>query len=152
MTPVINRGLFVSSRGAVVTPMIDITKLHPEVGKLLMAAGWSLDRRVEVSDVVSILEREGFRPNSAAVELLTSLHGIYVDGSRVCPFEREIKFDTINAASGEYDRTVSWREKLNVDFFPLGRDVRSGSAIWCGSDGRFYIGLEFGLYGLGDTI
>lgn len=132
--------------------MIEMNDLNPKVAELLLASGWHQDRSVDVGGIVTILENEGFQSSSTAFELLASLNGLRVETAKHTILPYVYVFNPIDAASGEYDRVLAWKKQLNIDLFPLGREVHNGSVVWYGSDGKFYFGFEFGLYHIGDAI
>ena len=68
------------------------------------------------------------------------------------PYQHELRFDPVRAATGEVDRADEWRIELGVDLFPVGEEVRSGNIVWAGSDGKMYYGRGFGLYRLGESF
>jgi hypothetical protein len=134
--------------------MIDMNKISPELAELFSRSGWSSDRRVETSWWIASLESEGFRSNSTALAILESIGGmsVHMPPFGISPYEHEVRFDPILAATGEFDRTTGWRDELEVELFPLGYEIRSGNILWSGNNGQFYFGRDLGLYHLGDSF
>jgi SUKH-3 immunity protein of toxin-antitoxin system len=122
--------------------------------QLLHSAGWYSDRQIDTTAWVSALQREGFTSNSLALDVLESLGGLSVriPPAGINPYEHEIRFDPVRAATGESDRAEEWKEDIGVDLFPIGEEVVSGNVLWIGSDSRVYYGRGFGLYLLGDSL
>ncbi len=57
----------------------------------------------------------------------------------------------MEAAAGLRDVARAFEEQIGTRLFPLGA-IEMETVIWTGSDGRFYIGLMYGLYILGETL
>lgn len=134
--------------------MIRLEDVSSEFAKLLLHAGWNPGRQVETSPWTSRLDLEGFKSNPTALAILESLGGLSVrlPPAGINPYEHELRFDPVTAATGEVDRAEGWRDVLGVDLYPIGHEVRTGNVLWVGSDERFYFGHGFGLYRLGDTL
>lgn len=134
--------------------MITVDEISPRFASLLSHSGWTPDRVVDISAWLSRLEFEGFRVTPNAIAILESLGGLSVaiPPRGTNPYEYELQFDPVTAATGEYDRAVAWIKKLGVGLFPLGEEVGNGNILWSGSDGHIYFGRGFGLYLLGETF
>src|SRR3954451_1318729 len=102
--------------------------LSDDFRRLLCEAGWSPGRTVEIDEWIRILEAEGFVSNATALAILREFGGLSV---RVPPFganpyEYLLRFDPVQAATGESDRAKDWKDDLGIDLFPLGEEVSSG--------------------------
>jgi hypothetical protein len=136
--------------------MLRPDEFTPAFLALLVAAGWEPQRRVDVDPWISQLASEGFEPSPRGLAILESLGGLVVrlPPAGLMPFEQELVFDPVEAATGEHDRAEEWEQQLGVKFFPLAEETHFGNPIWLASDGAFYYGraVFFGLYHIGDTL
>ena len=134
--------------------MIEIGDISSEFASLLLNSGWTVDRRVDPTDVVTKLSAEGFSPNAHARKILESLGGLTVriPAAGLSASASHIRFDPVYAATDEYFRAEHFQSQLAITLFPLGEEVTSGGILWAGSDGKYYLGREFGLYLMGDTF
>jgi uncharacterized protein (TIGR02996 family) len=151
--------LHTSRRGADATAPWDVTMIGPDdispgFRALLDRAGWHPGRRVGTDEWVSRLRAEGFTVNASAIAVLETFGGLSVrlPAAGISPYDHELQFEPVLAATGDRDRTEEWEAALGIRLFPLGQEVRTGSVVWAGDDGRLYIGREFGLYLLGETF
>jgi hypothetical protein len=135
-------------------PMIGPDDISPGFRALLDRAGWHPGRRVGTDEWVSRLREEGFTVNASAIDVLETFGGLSVrlPAAGISPYDHELQFEPVLAATGDRDRTEEWEAALGIRLFPLGQEVRTGSVVWAGDDGRLYIGREFGLYLLGETV
>jgi hypothetical protein len=142
--------------------LVDPGKLSAEVQRVLQSAGWTRERKVDVVNLLSVLEESGFHPHPLAREVLESFGGLVVDPvNRVGPdFRNDEPFtfkpidaaghlsdlqDVEEALGGRYFPLGEWMTYSNVFLEAGGRMVASdGVAIW-ELGGSFESGLEFAL-------
>jgi hypothetical protein len=134
--------------------MINESHFSEAFAHLVAQAGWDCARKNDMSSIIERLIREGYVANPLALELLESFGGLTIPlpAAGISPYDHDIRFDPLRAASGESDRAEEWKDEIGVDLFPVGEEVSSGNIIWVGNDGRFYYGHGVGLYALGDSL
>lgn len=135
-------------------PMIERRDISSRFAELLCLGGWSPERRADPAHWIAVLEREGFKSHPAAVAILESLGGLSVPlpAAGINPYDHMLRFDPVEAASGEADLAEGWGADLGVELFPLGEEVMTGGILWAASNGWIYLGRGFGLYFVGESF
>lgn len=142
--------------------LVDLGKFSAEVLRALESAGWTPDRKVEVADLFSVLEEDGFHPHPLAREVLESFGGLVVEPvNLVGPGfhnDEPLTFKPIDAA-GHLSDLQDVEEALGGSYFPLGEWMTysnvfleaggrmvatDGAVIWEMGD-SFESGVEFAL-------
>ena len=125
-------------------------RLHPEVDKVLRAAGWTPERAVDARQWTDVLVPEGYRFSPAAEAMLTRFGGLSIEP----PPRPELSvqcdrfdFDPIGSASGELDRFEEWERFAGRELAPVG--AVADWILCADEEGQLYIGSHGELEVLG---
>ena len=134
--------------------MIRSSDISPKFAEILLQSGWSSNRKIDIAGWLKGLKGEGFEPSADAIALLESVGGLslLLPPHGINPYDHELQFDPVRAASGEFDKAVNWQNELGIRLFPLGEEIKTGNILWIATNGKFYYGRDFGLYFLEDTF
>ncbi|WP_166664485.1 SUKH-3 domain-containing protein [Actinophytocola oryzae] len=99
----------------------------------LKAAGWSPERRYDVSQWTAALSDEGYRESAVATAALVSYGGLELnptnsEGPNFGNYEPLI-FDPILAGSGHYALAEELQRELGGSWYPLGEWITSASVF-----------------------
>jgi hypothetical protein len=110
-----------------------MSRFSPEVEDVLRGAGWTPERRVDVSGWTSLFEDDGLTAHQAALDFLQEFGGLNV---RISGPGRETAKEPFeidpSLCEGEGDRFTVFGEELGRQLFPLGEL----------DNGRFFLAID----------
>lgn len=127
-----------------------------EVVELLRIAGWFPGRRVDVSEMRSVLQREGFNVSPAAEAVLSEFGGLTVKHPHSRGPNSDLRdyfhFQVSEVMSGSPTGWVfDYSEMVGESLCPIGQAFRGYMIMCVGSSGHVYGGYDNTLVLIGNT-
>jgi len=128
--------------------------LDAETSAVLVAAGWTRERQVDVTGWIRSLGSEGYTFSPTAIAAVTNLGGLVVPAPRATDRQSfapyGFRFDPI-LMSGEYGRVRRWEERLGTALSPLG-EITGPSYLLVSPTGATYSLYHNELHWWGDSL
>lgn len=125
-----------------------------DLKRILLTAGWSEDRQVNLSTVIQSLHSGGVSLSGFAISTLEQFEGLCIDPvCRVGTLFRpeSILFVPTDAVDGEQDRLLCWGEGLGESVSPLG-SYGSNSILFTVASGGTFVGLDSSVWPVADQF
>lgn len=100
---------------------------HPIISSTLAAAGWSTDRRIDISRWQTWYSLEGYEPDETTFDILRSFGGLTLEPPRLeNAYYRggRTEFEPELAADGESPRIHEWEPEVGELLWPIGEWVQ----------------------------
>jgi hypothetical protein len=132
---------------------MDTDKLHPSTIDVLRAAGWSPERRVDVSHEKEMLEQGGFLVHPCVTSFLQNMRGISMFCREVDRYETLAEFSLLpwvqKSVPSEYHS--AWLAATGEYLCFVGFSVANMANLYLDSFGRMYADIPPALFRLGDS-
>ncbi|MVU82307.1 hypothetical protein GPX89_34360 [Nocardia sp. ET3-3] len=128
---------------------------NPVTSEVVPAAGWTPDRRIDVTDWFADLDDQGYLMSPAAVEILESFGKLALrppEAPEALWGADPIFFDPLEVGDGNYDRYADLEAKVGHRMSPLAAKSSGTSSLLILDDGRVVSDDVLGLRLLGTTF
>lgn len=133
--------------------MIDTSIIDIDILMSLKIARWSCERKVDISNIIEELSKEGYETFPLAIKVLENFHCINIDSIKNKQgkfISGDLKFNLV-AAAGEVDMLDIYEPIAQERIFPLG-EIFSQFILYIGVSGKIYMGSYDDLYLVGKSI
>lgn len=130
-----------------------IMGLSKETTEILKKYGWNETRKVDITQIKSFLENEGYTIFKNSYEFLSNFSGIYFEISvcirGICVKEKT-HFDPIQASKDVWIENLhSYEKKVGEKIIPIGETNNYYYTLLLSESGKMYAGCDDLLYLLG---
>ncbi|RJQ77760.1 hypothetical protein D5S17_15205 [Pseudonocardiaceae bacterium YIM PH 21723] len=126
------------------TPMSEHSRFTSDTEQALRAAGWSPERRVDISRWREFFQASGFAPNAVVEGFLAEFGGLSVtiSGPGLERAREPFKIDPV-LLDGEEERFQEWGEELGVTLYPIGELNYGHYFLGMDEQGRLYLVVDW---------
>lgn len=134
--------------------MINVDLLERPVQEILIKSGWYQGRKIDVSNWINELTKEGYKFSAYANDLLEEIGGLCICPERIKfgkTYPGDADFNAYSAGSGEFDRLEIFEMLSKEPLFPLGM-VFGQWFLYVGESKKVYMGDVNQLFLLGNSF
>ncbi|WP_176560085.1 SUKH-3 domain-containing protein [Brevibacillus dissolubilis] len=121
---------------------------------LLRKAGWQPDRKIDITDYISVLENEGYTLFPAAIEFLTEFGGLKVTHPHHMVKKSDDFFQTNASVAAEdiwRERVETYEERIGESLVVIGQAYKTHMTMMISPTGRVFAAYDDLLILLGNS-